>query len=282
MKKKVLITGHKGYIGQHLCELIRNTRPDIELYGVDKVSKFVCYGDINSDNNHLFDSQSPYDAVIHLAALVRVGESVDNPIDYYETNVNGTLRMLRVMDCYKTNFIFASTGAAENPVSPYALSKRMAETLVKQKVKFYNNTSNYTIFRFYNVIGTEGFPPTNPEGLMLNLIEAAKSKPFGRFKLFGNDYNTKDGTCVREYVHVMDICRAIVKAIDKPANGIENLAYGDPRTTKEIVDIFTKVNEVDLMIDYAPRRKGDLEACYLKNPSSYMERNYTYEQMLKI
>ena len=280
MKKKVLITGYKGYIGQHLCKLIRNTRPDIELFGIDKTAKFVCYGDINSDNNHLFDSQSPYDTVIHLAALVRVGESVDNPIDYYETNVNGTLRMLRVMDCHKTNFIFASTGAAENPVSPYALSKRMAETLVKQKVKFYNNTSNYTIFRFYNVIGTEGFPPTNPEGLMLNLLNA---KETGKFTIFGNDYNTKDGTCVREYVHVNDICRSIIKAIDNPSNTIENLAYGDTRTVKEIVETFCDVNGKDKPeIKYLPRRAGDLEACYLEKPSKYMVQNYSYEEMLKL
>jgi UDP-glucose 4-epimerase len=280
MKKRVLITGHKGYIGQHLWKLIQDTRPDIELTGIDNRSGGAEYGNINSNNNRAWPLfYIKYDAVIHLAALVRVGESVNDPIGYYETNVNGTLKMLGVLDSYETNFIFASTGAAQDPVSPYALSKRMAETLVKQKVKFYHNTSDYTIFRFYNVIGTEGFPPTNPEGLMLNLM---KAKETGKFNLFGNDYNTKDGTCVREYVHVMDICRAIVKAIDKPANGIENLAYGDPRTTKEIVDIFTKVNEVDLMIDYAPRRKGDLEACYLKNPSPYMERNYTYEQMLKI
>lgn len=278
MKKKVLITGHKGYIGQHLWKLIKDTRPDIELQGLDISERGYERGDICSENLYQIRGLQ-FHTIIHLAALVRVGESVEKPSDYYHTNVTGTENLLNVMHSYRTNFIFASTGAAENPVSPYALSKRMAETLVQEMVREYNNTSNYTIFRFYNVIGTEGFPPTNPEGLMLNLM---KAKETGKFTLFGNDYNTKDGTCVREYVHVMDICRAIIKAIDKPTNGIENLAYGDPRTTLEIAETFAKVNNIDMQIEFGPRRKGDLEACYLRNPSPYMERNYTYEQMLKI
>jgi UDP-glucose 4-epimerase len=272
--KKVLITGHKGYIGQHLWKLIKDTRPDIYLYGLDNDEKNITsyFGDINSLPAQKFENGQPsFHTIIHLAALVRVGESVENPWLYYNTNINGTKRLLNHVNCH--NFIFASTGAASNPDSPYGYSKRVAEDIVKQMAY------DYTIFRFYNVIGTEGFPPTNPEGLMLNLMNARET---GKFTIFGDDYNTKDGTCVREYVHVMDICRALVKAIDKPSRNIENLAYGDPRTTKEIVKTFMDVNQVTCNIDYGPRRKGDLEACYLDNPSSYMERNYTYEQMLKV
>ena len=272
--KKVLITGHRGYIGQHLWKLIQDTRPDIYLYGLDNNEIHVTqhYGDINSLHNYKSAYGKPaFHTIIHLAALVRVGESVIKAWEYYNTNVNGTHSVLSHVDCH--NFIFASTGAASNPDSPYGYSKRSAEDIVKQMAY------DYTIFRFYNVIGTEGFPPTNPEGLMLNLMNA---KETGKFTIFGVDYNTKDGTCVREYVHVMDICRAIVKAIDKPSKSIENLAYGDPRTTKEIVKTFMNVNQITCNVEYGPRRKGDLEACYLENPSSYMERNYTYEQMLKI
>ena len=272
--KKVLITGHKGYIGQHLWKLIEETRPDIYLHGLDTNEKpgLSYFGDITSLRNYESESDKPaFHTIIHLAALVRVGESVEKPWDYYNTNINGTFTVLDNVNCH--NFIFASTGAAANPDSPYGYSKRVAEDIVKQFAY------DYTIFRFYNVIGTEGFPPTNPEGLMLNL---SKAKETGKFTIFGNDYNTKDGTCVREYVHVMDICHAIIKAIDKPANSIENLAYGDPRTTKEIVKTFLDVNRITCNVEYGPRRKGDLEACYLENPSSYMERNYTYEQMLKI
>jgi len=273
-KKKVLITGHKGYIGQHLWKLIEDTRPDIQLYGIDmreNVNSSFC-DDINSLYTYgRGGDREMFHTIIHLAALVRVGESVKKAWEYYNTNVNGTFSLLHYVESH--NFIFASTGAASNPDSPYGYSKRSAEDIVKQLAY------DYTIFRFYNVIGTEGFPPTNPEGLMLNLMNSIDT---GKFTIFGNDYNTKDGTCVREYVHVMDICRAIVKAIDKPSKSVENLAYGDPRTTKEIVKTFMNVNQITCNVEYGPRRKGDLEACYLENPSSYMERNYTYEQMLKI
>ena len=279
--KKVLITGHKGYIGQHLVKLIKQTRPDIQIHGLDVNDSCPNYGEIRSSYSLLRVKKEQYHTIIHLAALVRVGESMENPTKYFEANVCGTANLLNVMDWYKTNFIFASTGAAENPISPYALSKRMAEELVKEKVRDYDNTStsSYTIFRFYNVIGTDGFPPTNPDGLMMNLM---KAKETGKFTIFGNDYPTKDGTCVREYVHVNDICRAIIKAIDNPSNRIENLAYGDPKTTKEIVTTFAEVNKVNLSLEYGPRREGDLAESYLKDPSPYMERNYTYGEMLKI
>jgi len=268
--KNVLITGNKGYIGQHLVKMIEQTRPDILIHGCD----------IEEDRqNHRVDIRYPFTSmydfhtIIHLAALVRVGESVKNPSAYFDPNVNGTMNVLKSIRHH--NFIFASTGAAENPVSPYAFSKRMAEDIVKERAY------DYTIFRFYNVIGTDGFPPTNPDGLMMNLM---KAKEIGKFifTIFGNDYPTKDGTCVREYVHVNDICRAIIKAIDNPSNKIENLAYGDPRTTKEIVDTFIKVNDINLWPSYGPRREGDLAESYLKEPSPYMERNYTYEEMLKV
>ena len=264
--KKVLITGHKGYIGQHLCKMIAQLRPDIEVTGLDINS-------IHSNEYHdivnTIKCDIKFHTIIHLAALVRVGESVKNPTGYYLTNVNGTINILNQIQHH--NFIFASTGAASNPDSPYGLSKRIAEDIVKEK------SYNYTIFRFYNVIGTDGFSPTNPEGILLNLL---KAKTDG-FNLYGDDYDTKDGSCIREYVHVNDICYAIIGAIDKPANGIENLAYGDTRTVKEIIDIYKKVNKVNFKVNVLPRRPGDLEACYLDKPSGYMAQNYSYEEMLK-
>jgi UDP-glucose 4-epimerase len=271
---KILVTGSNGYIGRHLCAMLEEKN-----YEVHKLDY-----DINPDlRQYIYDirdakelknggtSFHTYDAVIHLAALVRVGESVHYPTLYYDTNINGTLNVIRRIN-YK-NFIFASTGAAADPKSPYGLSKRVAEDIVAEQCK------HFTIFRFYNVIGTDGFPATNPDGLFFNLTQATKT---GQFDLYGKDYNTKDGTCVREYVHVNDICKALIKAIDKPSNQVENLAYGDTRTVNEIVNIFKEVNNVDFSVIYKDARPGDLEACYLKNPSEYMVRNYTYEQMLKL
>jgi UDP-glucose 4-epimerase len=270
--KNILVTGSKGYIGQHLVKMLKqNPYYRVVPLDLNEVLDYRC--DIRFGDHVATFNEEKIDTVIHLAALVKVGESTEKPVQYYDTNINGTLNLLNYITF--NNFIFASTGAASNPSSPYGFSKRVAEDIVREKCA----NRNYTSFRFYNVIGTDGFPPTNPEGLMMNLMNA---KETGKFTIFGIDYNTKDGTCVREYVHVNDICRALIKAIDYPSNKIENLAYGDPRTTLEIVKTFLNVNQITCNVEYGPRRKGDLEACYLENPSSYMERNYTYEQMLKI
>jgi UDP-glucose 4-epimerase len=268
MIKNVLVTGSEGYIGKHLCKMIEELRPDIKLFKLDINAE---EGPSKQNIELPLKIEGRFHTVIHLAALVRVGESTKHPTKYYSTNTNGTFNIITATQPH--NFIFASTGAAEYPESPYSLSKRMSEAMVKELCY------DYTIFRFYNVIGTDGFPPTNPEGLMMNLM---KAKDTGKFTIFGSDYNTKDGTCVREYVHVNDICSAIIKAIDEPANGIENLAYGDTRTTKEIASLFFKVNKINCNVEYGPRRPGDLESCYLKNPSKYITQKYSYEEMLKI
>jgi UDP-glucose 4-epimerase len=272
--KKVLVTGSEGYIGQHLCKMLRED-PTIDLYCIDQFMDKVPQKNavdirVKDHVKYRMKSGNDFDTVIHLAALVQVGESVKYPSAYYITNVKGTMNVLKHIKY--DNFIFASTGAASKPDSPYGFSKRMAEDVVKEWAP------NYTIFRFYNVIGSDGFEPTNPDGLFYKLKKAPSK---GKFSIYGENYNTKDGTCVREYVHVNDICKAIIKAIDKPSNKIENLAYGDTRTVKEIVEIFKKVNNVDFDVIYKDARPGDLETCYLEHPSEYMERNYSYEKMLK-
>lgn len=261
--KKILITGHKGYIGQHLCKML-SSHPNIDIIGLDSLESHEQDIRYNTKCWHV-------DTVIHLAALVKVGESVSQPWRYYDVNINGTRNLLETV-CYD-NFILASTGAAENPLSPYGISKRAAEDIVKEKAPI------HTIFRFYNVTGTDGFEPTNPDGLFYNLMKAPER---GYINLYGDDYNTIDGTCIREYIHVNDICKGLIKAIDTPSNNIENLAYGEPRTVLDIINIFKKTNNVDFEVRILPRRSGDLEATYLKHPSKYTECNYTYEQMLKI
>jgi UDP-glucose 4-epimerase len=262
--KRILITGSKGYIGQHLKKMMADIT-DIDIIGMD----------IKCNNNHSdirsIDIKNHYDTIIHLAALVKVGESVQQPANYYDTNIIGTMNLMK-----KTtydNFIFASTGAAEYPLSPYALSKRVAEDIVRDLAPV------HTIFRFYNVVGSDGFEPTNPDGLHYNLLKAVER---GYLNLYGDDYDTIDGTCIREYIHVNDICRGLIKAIDTPSSNIENLAYGDPKSVMEIINIFKKVNNVDFEVRILPRRDGDLKDTFLKIPSRYTERNYTYEDMLKI
>lgn len=272
---KILVTGSEGYIGQHLCAMLeKNTQ--MEVYRLDWTwSEHERYTNqdiryVQDFNLILSDFPDTFDAVIHLAALVRVGESVEKPTYYYDVNINGTLNLLKNLKY--DNFVFASTGAAANPNSPYGLSKRVCEDIVREKCPV------HTIFRFYNVTGSDGFPATNPDGLFYNLVKAVDTK---EFSIYGTDYNTKDGTCVREYVHVNDICGALIKAIENPTNNIENLAYNDTRTVKEIVNIFKEVNGVDFQVIYKDARPGDLEAMYLPNPSKLITRNFTYEQMLR-
>ena len=275
--KKVLITGVSGYIGSHLCKMLGDT---YEVHGLDIVDPQAPLNEFyRCDINRLFTipDDIEFDAVIHLAALVRVGESEQMPIRYYITNINGTMNVLNKVKTQ--NFIFASTGTAQDCNSVYGISKRAAEDVVREFCT-QHRVKDYTIFRFYNVIGSDGFSPTNPDGLMHNLINAKES---GEFTIHGNDYDiSKDGTCVRDYVHVMEICDALKQAIEKPSNQIECLGHGVGYTVKEIVNLFQKVNDVDFTVNYGPRRNGDLASSVLENVSPYMRNLYTIEELLKI
>ena len=271
--KKILITGSSGYIGSHLVKVLEKK---YDVYCLDFVDPTVeTKKFINSDIRAFFGLTDEFDAVVHLAALVNVGESVIKPNNYDATNVNGTTNILNGVTT--KNFIFASTGAAEGLGSPYGISKRMAEDCIKELCQIKN--IDYTIFRFYNVIGTDGIEPTNVDGLFYNLIQAPK---LGYFRIFGDDYNTKDGTCERDYVHVYEICRAIELAIENPSNEIENLGHGIGTTVLEMVNLFKEVNNVKFETMFGSRRPGDLESSVLKNPSKYMERLYKLQDLLKI
>lgn len=278
MMKKVLITGNSGYIGSHLSKMLADS---YEVYGLDiNLPQTDCLKDwYNIDIRKLFTIDQEFDAVIHLAALVNVGESEQQPISYYITNLNGTMNVINKI---KTkNFIFASTGAAAGCESAYGISKRAAEDVVREYCTIHN-PKDYTIFRFYNVIGSDGFAPTNPDGLMYNLM---KSKEKGEFTIFGNDYDTRDGTCIRDYVHVNEICDALRSAIEKPSNQIECLGHGVGYTVAEIVNKFREVNNIpniNLLTKIGPRRKGDLAVSVLDNVSPFMKNLYTLEQLLKV
>jgi UDP-glucose 4-epimerase len=273
--KKILITGNSGYIGSHLTKLLEK---DYIVHGLDirepqhPVKEFH-----QIDINRMFTTEIEYDAVIHLAALVNVSESERIPIQYYITNINGTMNVINKV---KTkNFIFASTGAAELCESAYGISKRAAEDVVREYC-IMHKPMPYTIFRFYNVIGTDGYQPTNPDGLMYNLINAIDTN---EFTIFGKDYErSPDGTAIRDYVHVNEICEALKTAIEEPAYGVECLGHGVGYTVREIVNKFQEVNNVDFDIKYGPRRPGDAAVSVLEDVSSYMKNLYTMDELLKV
>jgi UDP-glucose 4-epimerase len=135
------------------------------------------------------------------------------------------------------------------------------------------------MFRFYNVIGTDGIKPTNPDGLWSSLTKAVET---GEFTIFGDDYDTLDGTCMRDYVHVNEICHALMTAIEKPANGLENLGHGFGKSVKQVVETFKLVNNVDFKVKIGPRKKGDPAVSVLSNPSSYLKELYKFEDLFKI
>jgi UDP-glucose 4-epimerase len=266
--KKILITGSEGYIGKHLIKMLGNRYEIVKLDIKDPITPI----DIRNPSLPIFQN---IDTVIHLAALVNVSRSTSFPEEYFNTNVNGTTNVLKRIN-YK-NFIFASTGSAVGMASPYGISKKMAELVVEDFCKKTNK--DFTMFRFYNVTGSDGIPPTNPDGLFYSLIDAAKT---GTFNIYGTDYNTKDGTCIRDYTHVNEIASALIKAIETPANGLENLGHGVGTSVREMVEIFKKANKVDFEVKEKPRRPGDLESSVLDQISSYMTKMYSINDILKI
>lgn len=273
--KKILITGNSGYIGSHLSKLLDG---EYELYGMDlKNSQYPVTKQYKHDiRQNLPANKIEFDCVVHLAALVNVGESEKTPTDYYMTNFIGTLNVLHAIKC--KNFVLASTGASESCASAYGTSKRAAEDCVREWCAY--KKLPYTTFRFYNVIGSDGFEPTNPDGLMYNLLKAEER---GEFTIYGTDYDvSEDGSCVRDYVHVMEICDAIRTAIEQPSNKIECLGHGVGYTVKEMVNLFCKVNDVDFCIKSGPRRAGDLPSSVLEDVSPYMKSIYSIEDLLKI
>jgi len=277
--KKILITGSSGYIGTHLCEMLKD---EYEVHQLDirPPQKELDYH--YQQTYYPFDITKPftnydtvYDTVIHLAGLVSVNESQLRPISYYITNLNGTMNVLNKI---KTkNFVFASTGLAEYCNNPYAISKRAAEDIVRSYAEMAK--IDYTIFRFYNVLGSTAVLPTNQDGLLLKLIEASKT---GMFTIFGDDYPTRDGTCLKDYVHVNEICAAIKTAIEKPANKLENLGHGVGHTVKEMAAMFQKINNVSFDTKIGPHREGEVGVYVLADVSPYMNTMYSTNELLKV
>ena len=262
---KIAITGSNGYIGSTLVGKLRDT--DHDIYSIDINDWDIRTTPMQDGLPHHWLS---FDVVVHLAALVKVGESVKKPWDYYNTNINGTQKVITHFPDAK--MIFASTGAAFDPTSPYAKSKVAAEDLIKNQCK------DYTIFRFFNVGGGK---PSNPEGLYAATIKACES---GIFTIYGNDYNTKDGTCVRDYVHVDDLCDAIIKAIYEPGamTEYEPLGSGKSYTVLEYVNAFLEENGPKFKVKFGPRREGDNESSEVPFMSKFMNPQKTLKDIVKL
>jgi UDP-glucose 4-epimerase len=278
-KGKILVTGCTGYIGSHVCKVLFER--GYEVIGLDinleqnDVSKWVdriIFADVRS-----VDLDESFDAIVHLAGVISVEESMSKPAHYYDTNLNGTLNMLSQIDI-DTHFIFASTAGAFDAQSPYAKSKVAAEDVIKEQAE------EYTIFRFFNVAGSDGY--NMQQGKATHLIRIAAEVAAGKrikMKIFGDDYDTPDGTCVRDYIHVVDLANAIANAVK---NGPKNTPYecigsGKGYSVKEVIDTMIDVTETLVRVEFADRRAGDPPILTINNQFDGLEIKHTLEDMCR-
>lgn len=288
--KNILVTGGAGYIGSHIVEqLIKNKENVIILDNlvtgykklINKKAKFVKADIKNKSKITKIIKDYNISSIIHLAAYLNVSEAENNKKKYYQNNIIGTKNLLEACkNSNVENIIFSSScsiygdvkgsvneNRKANPQGYYAYTKYKSEELIKKFSK--QSKFKYGILRYFNVAGAS---PSGKIGeiekshghLIKNLaIQSLKKKP--KIKIFGNDYSTKDGTCIRDYVHVSDLADIHIKGLkylkDNKKSFVLNCGYGKGYSVKQIVDIFKKIKKgVD--VQYQKRRPGDIAQVY--------------------
>lgn len=251
---RILITGVYGYIGSHLAKKLAE-----HGYKVDGIDHTVSPNNVRKylRDFTLADIRKcitfDYDCIVHLAGKISVEESVRKPWKYYDNNVNGTRHVISKC-CAADNYIFASTATAFNPASPYAYSKVMAEDIIR------TTCENYTIFRFFNIAGSNG--EFGQIGLATHLIRIAAEAAAGKrdsVSIYGNNWETKDGTCIRDYIHVEDLVDGIVEAVKKPQNTrFDCVGTGRGYSVLDVLSMMMKVSGKPFPIVSAPKRDGDV------------------------
>ena len=300
--KKILVTGGLGYIGSHtvvelqaegydvlVVDNLSNSKEEVKarIEDISGQSLELQIADVNDTNalESLFNKHQ-FDGVIHFAAYKAVGESVEHPVMYYQNNVSGLISLLGTMEKYGvSNLIFSSSctvyGAAtdlpvtENTLiqkaeSPYGTTKILGEDIINDFAKHKDFKS--ILLRYFNPVGAHPSAKIGelPLGVPNNLVPYITQTAAGireKLTVFGDDYNTEDGTCVRDYIHVVDLAKAHVKALsycDKMSQSLDvfNLGTGKGNTVLEVINTFEKVNGVKLNYTIGRRRGGDIEQIY--------------------
>ncbi len=299
---KILVTGGAGYIGSHTSVVLLNDGHEVvivdNLYNSDpkaverieeitgKKVKFYETDILDTETmKKIFEEEKP-DAVIHFAGLKAVGESVQKPYEYYLNNISGTLSLVEAMrDTGCKNIIFSSSATvygdpAEMPITencpkgtctnPYGWTKWMNEQILSDIQKA-NPDWNVILLRYFNPIGAHesGLIGEDPKGIPNNLLPYVAQVAVGRLpfvNVFGDDYNTPDGTGVRDYIHVMDLATghaAALKKIEEDAGlKIYNLGTGKGSSVLDVIHAFEKACGKPIPYKIAPRRAGDIDACY--------------------
>ena len=299
---KILVTGGAGYIGSHTCVELLNEGYEVvvvdNLYNasikaVDRIREITgkdikFYETDIRDYNALFNifSEEKIDTVIHFAGLKAVGESVSKPLEYYENNISGTLNLCKAMrenGC--KNIIFSSSATVYgNPefvpiteqcpkgecTNPYGWTKHMLEQILTD-LHTSDPEWNVILLRYFNPIGAHksGLIGEDPKGIPNNLLPYVAQVAIGKLQcvgVFGNDYDTPDGTGVRDYIHVVDLALGHVKAIDKikenPGVKIYNLGTGKGYSVLDVIKAFEKACGHTIPYEIKPRRAGDIATCY--------------------
>ncbi|ANQ53457.1 UDP-galactose-4-epimerase [Thermosipho sp. 1063] len=282
----ILVAGGAGYIGSHVCKMLNERGYNVIV--LDNLSnghrEFAKYGkfipgDI-SDKKLLDIIFEHYNiaAVMHFCAYIEVGESVINPYKYYENNVSNTLVLLNSMLKHNVNkFIFSSTAAVygmpekipikedapKNPINPYGKSKYMVEEILDDFDKAYNLKS--IRFRYFNAAGADESGEIgeahNPETHLIPLILDAALGKRESIKIFGTDYETKDGTCIRDFVHVNDLANAHIKGLEyllkENKTDCFNLGSGNGYSVREVIEKVKEITNIDFKVEEVERRPGD-------------------------
>ena len=289
-KENILVTGGAGYIGSHIVELLIKTKSNIIIIDnlvtghkklLNKKAKFIKEDIKNKTLITKIINDYEISSIIHLAGSLNVSEAEKNKKKYYKNNVEGTLNLIKACkNSFVKNIIFSSSCSVygnvkgsvnekmkPNPQSYYALTKYKAEEIIKKFSKKYNY--KYGILRYFNVAGASpsgkiGEIETSHGHLIKNIaIQSLKKKPV--INIYGNDYKTKDGTCVRDYIHVSDLATIHIMAlkyINKNSKSlILNCGYGKPYSVLDIANIF-KIKKKNTQIRFKKRRPGDIAEVY--------------------
>ncbi|MCW8092834.1 UDP-glucose 4-epimerase GalE [Alteromonas sp. ASW11-130] len=319
--KSVLVTGGAGYIGSHTTlQLLEQDYPVIvldnlanssieSLRRVEEITgkslKFI-EGDIRDEKKlESVFAQNDIGSVIHFAGLKAVGESVEKPMQYYENNVYGTLTLCKAMQRHNVkNMVFSSSATVygdpvslplrENmstghPTNPYGMSKLMVEHILTD-LYHSDNAWNIVLLRYFNPVGAHpsGRIGEDPNGIPNNLMPYISQVATGKLEqlsVFGDDYDTKDGTGVRDYIHVEDLANGHLKALDRLALNmgldIYNLGTGQGYSVLEMIKAFEKASGKQIPYTIAPRRNGDVASCYADPTLAAKELNWHAEKDLE-
>ena len=313
--KNIFVTGCSGYIGSHTCvELLENGYNVIGLDNfsnskpvvLDKIfeitGKKIKFYEGNMLDKHILNkifSENTIDAVIDFAAFKSVGDSTKKPIEYYINNVSSVLTLLDVMKEYNVkNLIFSSSATVYgeskimpiteeckigNTTNPYGTSKLYVEGIL-QDLYTSDNSWNICVFRYFNPVGAHksSLIGEDPTGIPANLMPFISKVAIGEIdclNVFGNDYDTEDGTGVRDYIHIMDLAKAHInglKKLENDKNGmhIYNLGTGKGVSVLEMINTFEKVNNVKINYKITERRPGDIAVCYADPTKAFKELNW--------